>query len=624
MSAFDLVPSEAAAKMERRSSVDMNEGAGFFDGSLTAPATGAVKGLVLEPARVLNLGLSHIPGAIDQAFGTSSRDWWFENMMLERQSRRLTPNPREVGMAGQMLHSLFDVGGQAIATGPAGVAMLKTVGKSIEGVEEGLDPLTAMKKGAIEGASAAVGVALPIAITPFVGSKIPALVQQLGYGIATNVPMGIASRALTHDVLDKAGYGDMAEQYKALDETGLMTDFVLGAAFGTLGHAITSKGARLPLIRPADVDAALAKRNAYHIEVDTAPGVPQNGETRDAHVESVLKATEDLMAGRPVDVTETLRAADFEVNPGIDKARERLAGETEKVAAPLVEAARAAEPPAPQAFRPVGESETLLRSFFDQAGPKSPKTLHVALADTGEVLTWSTSRKKVEEAVEAKGLPAAKIEKVTAASLDQVLPKETAEPAPGAVKREQVAVAKPIEPERAAQIETALKGEGIDSTPENVQIVHLIEQARAADAAAVDALPGDMPDAEYLAKLKEIVDAKQKNEAAGAPGKGAAEKGPRAAGGEPRRDEGQGGEAARGQPGEAAGGGAEARAVEAAEIRGAEEVARANPDMLVAMEDGTTVPAHQALAKADEVIAQAEADAKGFEAAVLCATRRGG
>ena len=59
-------------------------------------------------------------------------------------------------------------------------------------------------------------------------------------------------------------------------------------------------------------------------------------------------------------------------------------------------------------------------------------------------------------------------------------------------------------------------------------------------------------------------------------------------------------------------------------MRGAEEVAAKTPDMKVTLEDGTTVTAKEALDRADADIAKAETDAKGFEAAVLCATRRGG
>jgi hypothetical protein len=132
---------------------------------------------------VLNLGLSPIAGAVDQALGTNTRDWWFENMMLERAARKVTPNPREVGVAGP--DPAFALrcrrpGGHARARRRA---RAKTVGKSIEGVEQGLDVGTAMQKGAIEGGGAALGVALPIAMPYMVGSRIPGLVQQIGYGV---------------------------------------------------------------------------------------------------------------------------------------------------------------------------------------------------------------------------------------------------------------------------------------------------------------------------------------------------------------------------------------------------------------------------------------------------------
>lgn len=623
MSAFDLFPTEAAAKMERHAPVDLNE-TGFFTGSLSAPAKGLAKGLLVEPARVMNLGMSLIPAAIDQAYGTNSRDWWFENMMLERASRAVTPNPREVGMAGQILHSLTDVGGQAIVGGPALVGISKTVGKSIEGVEEGLDPLAAMKKGAIEGGSAALGVALPISLPITVGSRIPGLAQQLAYGVASNVPLGIASRALTHEVLAK-DYPEMAEQYKALDEGALATDLVLGLAFGGLGHAIASKGAPLPLIRPSDIDAALTRRNAYHIEVDAAPGLAKNGETRDAHVESVLKATEDLIAGRPVDVSETLRATDFEPHHELDKARTDLQAQTEKVAEPIwreADATRVLEEAA--ATRARGpEADQLLsarRSPYVDLVPGFERLMaqSEALVQRAKDIAGGNTHAATDQQV----LDAIAESRRAGAALAEVLTKPKGELAPAA-KTEALGAAKPIEPARAAQIQTSLKAEGVAVTPENVQTVHMIARAHELDAAAVDALPDNLPDAEYLAKLKEIVDAKQATETPDQNRQVAAGAGPGAGGGEarPGAQEGQG---AGRQPAKAAGGGEGAGAVEAAEVRGAEELAAAHPDMLVTLEDGTTATAAAALAKADEVIAQAEHDARGFEAAVMCATRRGG
>lgn len=662
MSAFDLYPEEAAAKLERGASVDLNAGAGFFEGALTAPLMGAAKGLVVEPGRAVNFALSAMPAAIDAAFGTSTQDWWFEHMSLERASRKVTPNPRETGTAGQILHSLFDVGSQALTVGPAGVGILKTVGKSIEGVEEGLDTGTAMKKGAIEGASSALGVALPLAIPPVVGSKIPALVQQLGYGVASNVPMGIAQRALTSDVLSKAGYKDMAEQYKALDEGGLMTDFVLGLAFGGFGHVLHGKewaGG----VKPSDIDAALTARNAYHIEVDTAPGLARNGETRDAHVESVLKATEDLIAGRAVDVGETLHAADFEPNPAIDKARADAVAQTEKVSAPITRAAdelqkideaaekRVMDKPvttddavvkafpelnlldvpvklkdgteAIVTFNPekfAGQSATVGFMVKNAAGDKlGGGGLNPKDANAG---TWKADYFTNEEH-RRKGVLTAALDAFENLTGQKVSKGQTLEESAVAFWSNRESRGAKPSPERAAQIETALKTEGIDSTPETVQTVHLIAQARELDPAAVDAIPLTLSDAAYLTKVKEVVDGNKKTAAAGEAGKGAPGEGPRPGAGDAGQRQ-EGGQAAGRQGGKAQPGGEDTRHVDEAVMRDAEALVATKPDMLVMLDDGTELPAHQAFAKADEVIAQAQNDAKAFEAAVLCATRRGG
>lgn len=631
MSVFDLFPTEQATKLEIGRAADLTEGAGFFEGALSAPLKGAAKGLLVEPARVLNLGMSHIPAAIDNAFGTSTRDWWFENMMLQRTHRAVAPNPRETGLAGQILHSLFDVGSQAIVAGPSGVAVSKTVGGAIEGVEQGLDASTALRKGAIEGGAASVGVALPISIAPVIGSRIPALLQQLGYGVASNVPLGIAQRALTSQVLADAGYKDMAEQYKGLDEGALITDLVLGVAFGGLGHAIQSKGARLPLIRPSDVDAALAKRNAYHIEVDTAPGIARNGETRDAHVDSVMKATQDMIEGRPVDVSQTLTARDFQPHPGIDAGRAELA----KVVEGSV---------GMQARRLL--LDEMARHDREQAALGTPGFLRtpedlIALQPR-EQLALPAELQRAIEIAKKPGFERTAEEKVL---LDAVLsgragdyltnPDQIARidaavrglppPAqkPGAlVESVAQALGEPVHPPEV--VHEALRAEGVEPTQENVDTVQLIARAREVDAAAVDALPPNLSDAAYLAKIAEIANAKQKTEAPGADRVPAGNEGPGAAGRTEPGQAGREGPETAGRPaGEAGQGGQGAGGVEAAEIRSAEEIAAESPDLPIVQADGSVMTAREALAKADEVIAQAKNDAQAFEAAVLCAIRRG-
>lgn len=608
MSAFDLFPSEQATKIEGGKPVDLSDGAGFFEGALTAPFKGAAKGLVVEPTRVLNLGLSAIPSAIDAAFGTSTRDWWFENTTMERTSKRFTPNPRETGIAGQMLHALFDIGSQAVVGGPGAVLVSKTVGGSMEGIEQGLDTLTAMKKGALEGGAAAAGVALPIAIPPVAGSRIPALVQQLGYGVGTNVPMGVAQRGLTYQVLADAGYRDMAEQYKALDEGALLTDLVLGVAFGGLGHVLQAKGAKLGALNASDVDAALTKRNAYHIEVDTAPGLARDGQTRDAHVESVMKATQDLIEGRPVDVSEMLRATNFEPNPGVDAQRTELARATGEVIAPIRKALTEAEaahqsPDYVESRRQLAQIEHQVTQLEDQARTAYDAGKHDEVTRLrAEVDTLKAERDRLDQQAHA--------------NLQSLVEGENK----GTLGGKPEALGAPVEhpPEK---IHAALKAEGLDTSEENVAKVKLIARARALDAAAVDALPERMPDGEYMARIKEIANAEQSAQAPGAGSAKAGDAGSRAKAGEPG---GQGTEAAGGKPGEARPSGEGTGHIDDAEVRAAESIAQQYPEMFVTLEDGSTVSAHAAMQQANEVIAQAQLEAKAFEAAVLCATRVGG
>lgn len=319
---------------------------GFLDGSLTAPLKGAAKGLIAEPARVLNLALSHGPAALDAVAGTKTRDWWYENMVggMAPTIKALSVDPRSTGMAGQLLHGFFDIGSQAVVGGvmggPGGAAIYtginKTIGGATTGIDEGLDAHTAMQKGAIEGASAAVGVALPMTMTPMIGTKIPALLQQMGYGVAANVPVGIASRYLTHQTLEDGGYKDMAQQYKAIDENALIADAVLGVAFGGLGHwmqgrsaakakadadAAARSGSLLSReVMPSDVDAALTVLKADHIE-KSGLGLPKDAASRNAHVDAVNSAMDDLIAGRQVKEHGPALDAEFVPNRSLDDVR---------------------------------------------------------------------------------------------------------------------------------------------------------------------------------------------------------------------------------------------------------------------------------------------------------------
>jgi len=174
------------------------------------------------------------------------------------------------------------------------------------GKAEGLDPLTAYAKGAIEGGAMGVSVALPAALTG-------GLAFRTATGAALNVGVGIPERMAVSTLLRSRGFEEMARQYDPLDSTAIATELVLGAAFGGL-LGPRAKGAKLPppeAIPPSAVDAALVANQQAHAEIDVAPGVPVDTRTRQAHTAAMNQAVESLVMGRDINVESLLKDAGF-------------------------------------------------------------------------------------------------------------------------------------------------------------------------------------------------------------------------------------------------------------------------------------------------------------------------
>jgi hypothetical protein len=219
----------------------------------------------------------------------------------------LRPDPTTTGWASQILSEAGAVlprtvlgalaggpiGGAVAAGAPAGFA-----GKVVAEAE-GIDPATATLKGVIEGATLGVGALLPAArfVRPLLGD--------LGIAVGANVGLGAASRGLTGQLLDSAGYTAQSAQYQAMDGQALAIDAILGAAFLGIGRA----GMRRP--NTEQVQAALTENNAQHFEVATAPGLPLNPKSAIAHQDALRGAIEQLNRGEPVALPESIHAAEF-------------------------------------------------------------------------------------------------------------------------------------------------------------------------------------------------------------------------------------------------------------------------------------------------------------------------
>lgn len=333
-----------------------NTDVGFFDNSGTAAVSGLYSGLVAKPDQLLWAGMDKIVSPIakfvneNTSINDTSAEYIAEQRKLaEQQVKRLTPDAATTGTAGQVLHGLFDMGGQAVVgtllSGPAGGAAAVTALQGFSEFErltaQGVDFRTAQEAGLVQGVTAGAGTLIPMslglraggALAESVGAQLARTGESavrnvaatavraapdIAYAAGTNIAFGMAQRGLTAKTLRDGGYNEMANQYDVFDRQSIAIDAVLGVAFGGVGRFLNARGesAAAPEFSQAEVDAALAANASHHAEIDVAPGVPVNVLSRDAHIQALQKAMNDVSQGRAVDVTSIAEPASFSDIPG--------------------------------------------------------------------------------------------------------------------------------------------------------------------------------------------------------------------------------------------------------------------------------------------------------------------
>lgn len=286
---------------------------GMFEGNFgEALATGAYRGLSRGASLLGNVAtpaLRPIAKTIDEMFGTRTDEF----LLAEQEKANAALfgsklDPKTNGAAAQVLYSLSDVLTTVVGTGgnPYATGGVYGITQAAIGMDEGLDPATAIAKGTIEGLAMGVSVGLPAAMSG-------GLAFRAASGAALNVGVGIPERLAVSTLLRSRGYEEMASQYAPLDATSIVTELVLGATFGGL-MGPRARGAKLPpaeAVPPSAVDAALTANQALHAEIHAAPGVPVNTGSRQAHNVALDQAVESLVMGRQVNVEGLLREAGF-------------------------------------------------------------------------------------------------------------------------------------------------------------------------------------------------------------------------------------------------------------------------------------------------------------------------
>lgn len=293
----------------------------WYAGAWKAPFTGLAS--VVSDASLLGLdGVAALNrtvyAPVDYVFGTdfaesTSRD--VRDKAL-RFSQWTAPDPRSSGILAQYIHGFFNVVPEAFA-GPAVAGVLQGYKATRMAAAEGVDEGTAAGLGLITGATTWAGMKLPNVLAPRLSWGVNAALSA-----SANAGVGIVSRGATGEYLKAAGYPEMAKQYEALDSTAIVADLILGAGFGGVESYLTH---RSQAQRQAAIDAAMAVVEQVHRDLETAPGVPLDPATRQAHADYMLRLMEAELNGEdlPPPPPELVNG-NFLEDPALRAAREEI------------------------------------------------------------------------------------------------------------------------------------------------------------------------------------------------------------------------------------------------------------------------------------------------------------
>lgn len=301
---------------------------GFWSGAGTALFSGVGQGLAqltLQAAQYGNDPSQMISLDIESDEDNLARREHIGDMRNEL-TERMRPDAATSGTAAQVLFGLGDAGSRfafGLASGGMPVAAL-TAGTSMgeqrftELKGQGVDTKTAAIAGAIEGGVIGVGAFLPAA------RLFSAPAVDLAATAGANVGLGIAARGGVGAVLESNGYKQQAQQYKALDATGLAVDGLLGGLFWGAGRAMTRAASA------GEVDAALAANNGLHHQHGSAPGAPVDARSSIAHQAALDQAIAQLSRGEPVNLGSLADDATFIRSDQIGPRREVIRQQAEQ------------------------------------------------------------------------------------------------------------------------------------------------------------------------------------------------------------------------------------------------------------------------------------------------------
>lgn len=275
----------------------------------------------------------------------------------------MTPNPATTGAAVRIVHGLGEGAYLATVGGlTGGIPGAAALTGGVEGsatyhelIEQKVDSTTALESAGVTAITSAAGVLIP-------GGFGSTLAAKLLTGAGSQVGLGFASRYADHKILEANGYPEMAAQQKIWDSTAVLTDALLGTAFGGIAHlhGAEATAVKAAAAEPGMVDAALAANLAVH-DRNLAIGVPVDPAATHAHQDALEVSNEQLLEGKPNDVSQTgVNEAKFAQRP-VDEARQAEAQTIAREYVPIEESVApretAVEPTSASAFLGAAEAQ---------------------------------------------------------------------------------------------------------------------------------------------------------------------------------------------------------------------------------------------------------------------------
>lgn len=306
----------------------------------------------------------------DEVFG-SAIDYW-------------TPKPGEVGAAGEVAGTLLGTLPLVLAS-PSLTVGTTQISTAEELVKKGVDAEKAQVVGGVQALGLGLGIYVPI-----FGQSL--WQRMLLGGAGFNVIQGATMRGASGVILEGT---PAADEFKAFDPKMLTLDFLLGLGFGAINHlspAQRAEGAKTwarmhewgKSLKPSDIDALATLRQAQHANVDTLPGRPADAGDLQTHVDRLRKATEQVLRGESVNVSDM------------------PAGKFDPVPERFVEAAKRADVLALEAAAVAKAYDIVLERPL---GPVNDPLVRLQPEDIGDVLVarGPAVLKNGEIAVEGKG-----------------------------------------------------------------------------------------------------------------------------------------------------------------------------------------------------------------------------